>query len=829
MNSQVSGGPMQPINQTSMTPSHVSQGMGPNSAMSKGGMMPQQGSMTNYGPMSTAGRGGGRPAPYSTPHQHQQQSQQQFTGQKRAYSAMSSSMTSSSFNVQQGMGGHMNSNQMYPMSGSAPPAQGHYQPNNNNFSNGQSMGGMQFKPNQPQYNNSAPPQMNHMACNTYPNVTNRGNVRGPVPYQTNSTSQFPQSYPNQNTNNCPTMTYDQQVHQNYGPGPNNNSYISHTPQQQQQQPQQMPPSGPSMGSHMQPHFSSSRNLHQHSPIPGNPTPPLTPASNMSYGPDVKPSFTPNGQQQTQMPAMDLKAPLAPHKDDELRLTFPVKDGIILPPFRLEHNLSVSNHVFMLKPSVFQTLMNRPDLELQLKCFHHEDRGMGTNWPASVQVSVNSTPLTIDRGPQNKVSHKPLYLKNVCQAERNTIQITVSACCCSHLFVLQLVHRPTVKSVLQGLLKKRLLPADACINKIKRNFGAGYGMSGGGGPGEIDGVEQTAIKVSLRCPISFRRMTLPARGSECKHIPCFDLQTYLELNAERGQWRCPICNKSAILEGLEVDQYIWGILNNTLNQGPEVDEVTMDSKANWTISGSMKTGMKEEVDHTNDCSSASYKRFKSTSPNSTILPTSQNWEVSQGLSPYAPLPPLPDIKAIGSNNGSSIHSNGMNGFHSSASDFAPLTHHPPLESQNPLEPLAAMEKSLSHHEQQMNASSFTASDRSPASSRGSTTHLPSITSQSPSHHPSHSTPNHPTPGTPSLGPKTPQTPAPHTPLTPGPSTVGTTSVPSTPSVGVSESSNPMNQSTTSSNNSLTSDLNDLNFDPAAVIDGDGQGQEVLNVS
>ena len=29
---------------------------------------------------------------------------------------------------------------------------------------------------------------------------------------------------------------------------------------------------------------------------------------------------------------------------------------------------------------------------------------------------------------------------MCQAGRNTIQITVSACCCSHLFVLQLVHR-----------------------------------------------------------------------------------------------------------------------------------------------------------------------------------------------------------------------------------------------------------------------------------------------------------------------------------------------------------------------------------------------------
>ena len=46
------------------------------------------------------------------------------------------------------------------------------------------------------------------------------------------------------------------------------------------------------------------------------------------------------------------------EDDELRLTFPVRDGILLSPFRLEHNLAVSNHVFQLKPTVHQTIMWR---------------------------------------------------------------------------------------------------------------------------------------------------------------------------------------------------------------------------------------------------------------------------------------------------------------------------------------------------------------------------------------------------------------------------------------------------------------------------------------
>lgn len=50
--------------------------------------------------------------------------------------------------------------------------------------------------------------------------------------------------------------------------------------------------------------------------------------------------------------------LSSDENDVIRLTFPVRDGIVLPPFRLEHNLAVSNHVFHLRDSVHQTLMMR---------------------------------------------------------------------------------------------------------------------------------------------------------------------------------------------------------------------------------------------------------------------------------------------------------------------------------------------------------------------------------------------------------------------------------------------------------------------------------------
>ena len=205
------------------------------------------------------------------------------------------------------------------------------------------------------------------------------------------------------------------------------------------------------------------------------------------------------------------------------------------------------------------------------------------------------------------------------------------------------HRPSVRSVLQGLLRKRLLPLEHCITKIKRNFNSlpptrlpvimlmlhdsrlvhilnlkniilpskpnhtslslqsrhyYWRFSGGWQPRTnkskgnktnkiIDFREiiiMVVTKVSLRCPLTFKRIGLPARGHDCRHIQvtfpsifrlsfclafywiclnslkaehksnpllhvftfwyfslqCFDLESYLKLNCEKGLWKCPVC-------------------------------------------------------------------------------------------------------------------------------------------------------------------------------------------------------------------------------------------------------------------------------------------------
>uniref|UniRef100_A0A3B4B5N2 SP-RING-type domain-containing protein n=1 Tax=Periophthalmus magnuspinnatus TaxID=409849 RepID=A0A3B4B5N2_9GOBI len=357
-----------------------------------------------------------------------------------------------------------------------------------------------------------------------------------------------------------------------------------------------------------------------SPLPGNPTPPITPGNSSMAPPymspgntDVKPtppSFLPDVK-----PNM---ATLPPPPSTGNALTHSALRAL---PMRALPMRALPMRALPMRALPMRALPMRalpmPDLELQFKCYHHEDRQMNTNWPASVQVklpsvSVNATPLTIERG-DNKTSHKPLYLKQVCQPGRNTIQITVTACCCSHLFVLQLVHRPSVRSVLQGLMKKRLLPAEHCVTKIKRNFSA------------EDGVEQTAIRVSLKCPITFRRIQLPARGHDCRHIQCFDLESYLQLNCERGTWRCPVCNKTALLEGLEVDQYMLAILIYVQNS--EYEEISIDPVCSWR-----PVPIKPDVHVKEECDGPQLKRCRTLSPSHMVLPSVMEMIASLGPAP-----------------------------------------------------------------------------------------------------------------------------------------------------------------------------------------------------
>ena len=101
------------------------------------------------------------------------------------------------------------------------------------------------------------------------------------------------------------------------------------------------------------------------------------------------------------------------------------------------NYGIVSYCFCL---VIVELINRKDHFISL-CGHcnYKRQKISTNFCmcyASVYLGISNTitwltwcfSCKLQQG-DNKTSHKPLHLKNVCKPGRNTIQITVTACCC----------------------------------------------------------------------------------------------------------------------------------------------------------------------------------------------------------------------------------------------------------------------------------------------------------------------------------------------------------------------------------------------------------------
>jgi hypothetical protein len=89
----------------------------------------------------------------------------------------------------------------------------------------------------------------------------------------------------------------------------------------------------------------------------------------------------------------------------------------------------------------------------------------------------------------------------------------------------------------------------------------------------DEIEELDVWMSLVCPLSIRRLRIPARGKNCKHAQCLDLETFLDYCHQNSIWQCTICHKALDPASLIVDSQLQSLL---LEQRPEdVSKVRVD--------------------------------------------------------------------------------------------------------------------------------------------------------------------------------------------------------------------------------------------------------------
>ncbi|WOK97205.1 E4 SUMO-protein ligase PIAL2-like isoform X1 [Canna indica] len=91
------------------------------------------------------------------------------------------------------------------------------------------------------------------------------------------------------------------------------------------------------------------------------------------------------------------------------------------------------------------------------------------------------------------------------------------------------------------------------------------------------VIEGSSRISLNCPISFKRIKTPVKGHLCKHHQCFDYDNFMEMNSRKPSWRCPCCNTHTSCIDLRIDQKMVKILREV---GEGVADIVIFADGSW---------------------------------------------------------------------------------------------------------------------------------------------------------------------------------------------------------------------------------------------------------
>ncbi|CAB4438240.1 unnamed protein product [Rhizophagus irregularis] len=269
-----------------------------------------------------------------------------------------------------------------------------------------------------------------------------------------------------------------------------------------------------------------------------------------------------------------------------------------PPVHIHPNkLPISYRLISRKPS---------NLDEDNKC----------DWPpeeATFKIHINDSEIKLSRKQripikQNQYSFvgvdKPVDIVQYLVAGVNRIKITQCMCepcrqqLSEHILSIEILAKETEEIVLRNArsqtltiehgteIVKRLISGPSSSNQ--QNQPTSPASSIGTGQNNVamlidDDCDITVnkMKVSLRCPLSLLRISEPAKGQNCRHIGCFDLQTYVDVNKKNCKWRCPECNDRVTSETLRIDEYFKSLLRQIPGN---VNTVEMDSSGKWTVVG-----------------------------------------------------------------------------------------------------------------------------------------------------------------------------------------------------------------------------------------------------
>eukprot|EP01080_Neovahlkampfia_damariscottae_P005366 gene5366-9174_t len=233
----------------------------------------------------------------------------------------------------------------------------------------------------------------------------------------------------------------------------------------------------------------------------------------------------------------------------------------------------------------------------------------------VRVTLNKNEITIPL-EQYKLKHTkyviPIPISNFCLTQNvlsvssSGVSTTVQPANFSMVFGVFIGYKKDVASVKSQI---RIIPFHECFANVTKTF-------------KDSEVEELFYQISTNCPFTQTKIKIPVRSIDCKHLQCFDLDNYFELNQKTHIWKCPCCLNIIGIDKLVIDAYFVQILR----QAPEdVDHVKVYSTG--SIQFARKKNKKTEIieisdDEGEDVTEDDIKEWLEISLEKNILPTEE---------------------------------------------------------------------------------------------------------------------------------------------------------------------------------------------------------------
>lgn len=165
--------------------------------------------------------------------------------------------------------------------------------------------------------------------------------------------------------------------------------------------------------------------------------------------------------------------------------------------------------------------------------------------------------------------RPADLTQYAYSERPfTINIVYSDASEMYLLYLYIVEARTPEEIVTHICQERehilaLSTKEEIIREYKQN--------------EDDDIVMATSTLTLRCPLTYARMSTPVRSIECDHIQCFDGLSFLTMQERIPSWICPVCLNKINPYSLALSDYVKEILDATSD---EVDSVKIGTDGSW---------------------------------------------------------------------------------------------------------------------------------------------------------------------------------------------------------------------------------------------------------